>query len=449
MANTTVDDVLSSVQPKVSHLVNPKLKVDLGVRDEFKPLWGPHRWGCCVAHRRAGKTVAAVQLLISRALAARPTEERVASPHRFSYVAPTYAMARDIAWPYLVAYVKDVPGIDIRVSELSVTFPHNHARIRLYGSDNYDNLRGGYNDGMVVDETGDQDPRAWPEVLRPTLSDYQGWALFIGTPKGDNAFKDTAEIAKKNEDGNWCFLSLPASKTGYLTAEELRDNRKQMTKSQYEQEYECSFAAGVMGAYYAADIEALEKDNPPRITSVPYDRAADVYCSWDLGIGDATALWVFQIVGREIHFLQVYENSGVDLGHYVDWLNGLPFKVTEHILPHDAEARELQTGNSRVEFLTQRGLRCRVLPPHKVEDGIEAVRLRFPSIWFDTKCALGIRALRNYRAQYDERRKALQPRPRHDWTSHIADAFRYAVMSIDGYRVEVDTYSDYETEWVL
>jgi hypothetical protein len=424
----------------------PEVVTRYGVRRPFAPLYnGQWRWACVVAHRRCGKTVAAVQKLVKAAVAA---EKRPHAPPRFSYIAPTYAMARDIAWPYLVAYVKDIVGMDIRVSELSVTFAHNGARIRMYGSDNYDNLRGGYNDGVVIDETGDQDPRAWPEVIRPTLSDYKGWALFIGTPKGDNAFKDIATMAKANEDGQWMYISLPASKTGYLSIEELGDARRQMTASQYAQEYECSFAAGVMGAYYAADIEGIEKLGQVNV-SVPYDRSADVYCSWDLGIGDATALWVFQIVGKEIHWLQVYENSGVDLGHYVDWVKALPFKVTEHILPHDAEARELQTGNSRAEFLAQRGLMCRVLPPHKIEDGIEAVRVRFPSMWFDTKTALGIRALRNYRAQYDERRKALQPRPRHDWTSHIADALRYAVMSIDGYRVEVDTYSDYETEWVL
>jgi hypothetical protein len=440
--------MLDELAPDAEPLPEDGARVGLlfGIRRAFAPLHQePWRWAVCVAHRRAGKTVAAVQLLVKRLIAApsRPT-----APPRFAYVAPTYAMARDIAWPYLVAYVRDIPGVDIRVSELSVTLPHNSGRIRLYGSENYDNLRGGYNDGMVVDETGDQPPKAWPEVLRPTLSDYQGWALFIGTPKGNNAFKEMAEAARKNETGNWLYLTLPASKTGILPPEELAAARTQMSKSQYEQEYECSFSAGVFGAYYANLIEHAEREK--RITSVPYDPASDVYAAMDLGIGDSTCIWVYQQVGKELHFLTYMEESGRELGYYVDWLKALPYRVNLVILPHDAEAKELQTGNSRVEFLRSRGVTNQlVLPKHKIEDGIEAVRRRFPAMWFDHKTVLGLKALRNYRADYDERRKVFLPRPRHDWSSHAADAMRYAVMGIQGAKVEEDRWDDYETDWVL
>jgi phage terminase large subunit len=76
------------------------------------------------------------------------------------------------------------PGVEVRESELAVILPHNKARIRLYGLENYDRLRGGYLDGAMIDEAGDIDPRAWDEVIRPALSDRKGWATFIGTPKG-------------------------------------------------------------------------------------------------------------------------------------------------------------------------------------------------------------------------------------------------------------------------
>ena len=104
----------------------------------------------------------------------------------YSYIAPTYAQAKDTVWGYLKRFTAEVPRVDQRESDLSVLFGHNGARVRLYGSDSYDRLRGGYNDGVVLDEFGDWDPRAWPEVIRPSLADRGGWAAFIGTPKGRN-----------------------------------------------------------------------------------------------------------------------------------------------------------------------------------------------------------------------------------------------------------------------
>jgi len=445
------DEVLNEViaaKAKAKYLREAqKVGLEFDIRPQFKSLFDDDwRWATVVAHRRAGKTVAAIQRLVKYA----STAPKTFPPHRYSLISPTYTQARDTAWQYLEAYVQNIPGMDIRVSELSVTFPHNDARVRLYGSDNYDSLRGGYNMGVVLDETGDHDPRAWQEAVRPTLSDYQGWGLFIGTPRGDNLFKEMADTAKLNEDGNWMYLELKASKTGILPPEELRDASRQLTKNQYLAEYECSFAAGAIGAYYADDIANAEAETPSRVlTSVPYDRSADVYCSWDLGIGDSTALLVFQLVGKEIHFIDCMESSGVDLGTYVDWVKALPYRINEHVLPHDAAARELQTGNSRQEFLEQRGLKCRLLPKHEIIDGINAVRVAFPAMWFDRKLALAIKAFRNYRADYDTKRKVFQLRPRHDWASNYADSLRYAIMSIDGYKSDSDTYSDYETDWVL
>jgi phage terminase large subunit len=141
------------------------------------------------------------------------------------------------------------------------------------------------------------------------------------------------------------------------------------------------------------------------------------------------AIWIFQVVGQEWHFLRYYENNGFGLDHYVDWVKSLPFKVHEHFLPHDGEARELQTGKSRVEFLEGRGLSCTIVPRHNVEDGINAARVRFNRMYFDAeKCAKGIDCLRMYRSEFDEKNQTLKPRPLHDWASHGADAFRCAVM---------------------
>ena len=159
------------------------------------------RWSCIVAHRRAGKTVACVMDLIDAAL-------RCDKPDgRFSYISPTYTQSKDTAWSYLKRFTNDIPGVEQRESDLMVLFS-NGSRVRLYGADNYDRLRGTFADGMVIDEYADIDPRAWPEVLRPSLADRRGWAVFIGTPKGRNDFYNIHREAQENP--NWYSLVLRA-----------------------------------------------------------------------------------------------------------------------------------------------------------------------------------------------------------------------------------------------
>lgn len=389
-----------------------------------RPVFLPYlrrveRWACVVAHRRAGKTVACIMDLIAKAVQHQGKEPR------FAYIAPTYSQAKDVAWSYLKRYTASIPGMEISESELWVRFPHNEARIRLYGADNYDRMRGVYLDGAIIDEAGDIDPRAIGEVIRPALSDRKGWATFIGTPKGRNEFHRIYQVS--DAEPGWYSARLKSSETGLIDASELSDARAQMTPEAFAQEYECSFDAAVKGAYYGRDVE--EAENANRIGVVPYDRSADVYASWDLGIGDQMAIWVFQIVGKEWHFINYYENSGYGLDHYVDWIKGLPHAVHMNYLPHDAEARELQTGKSRIEFLQGRQLKCTVVPRHEVDDGINAARTRFNRFWFDKdKCARGVDCLRMYRSEFDEKHQVLKSRPLHDWASHAADAFRYGVM---------------------
>jgi len=381
------------------------------------------RWSCIVAHRRAGKTVACVMDLVIRAIGATKKEPR------YAYIAPTYGQAKDVAWAYLKEYTQNIPGMKVSESELSVVFPHNGARIRLYGAENYDRLRGLYLDGAVIDEAGDQDPRAFPEVIRPALSDRGGWCSFIGTPKGRNAFHEIYKRAMESDD--WFAGKMTASQTGLIAQSELDDARRMMTPEQYEQEYECSFEAAVIGAYYGKDMAQAENDG--RITKISHDRNADVFCSWDLGIGDSMALWFGQAVGKEIHWLEYYENSGFGLDHYVDYIKARPFAVHNHFLPHDAKARELQTGKDRITFLRGRGLTCEIVPQHSVDDGINAVRMGFPQMWFNSdgeNMARGLDCLRMYRAEYDDKRGVLKTRPSHGWESHGADSFRYGVMGL-------------------
>jgi phage terminase large subunit len=292
-------------------------------------------------------------------------------------------------------------------------------------------MRGLYNDGVTIDEPAQMDPRAWPEVIRPTLSDYAGWGTFIGTPKGRDWFYKIDRDDTGAELPGWFRAILKASETGIIPPAELASLKQGLTDEQYAQEFECSFEAAVIGAYYGKLMGQADADK--RITGIPYEPSAPVYTAWDLGISDATAIWFVQVVGREIRIIDYYEATGADLGHYVRELRSKPYFYAGHFVPHDSQARELGTGKSRLEVMDSLGLKdLMIVPMHRVEDGINAVRMVLPKCWFDAKkCVRGIDALKLYRAEFDDKLQTLKPRPVHDWTSHAADAFRYLAMMID------------------
>ena len=250
-------------------------------RPQFLPFHlRDKRWAIIVAHRRAGKTVACVVELITRALACKRPNAR------YGYIAPFYSQAKQAAWMYLKAYAQPLMLEEARESELSVRL-YNGAVIRLYGADNPNSLRGTYFDGVILDEFADMKPSVWGEVIRPTLSDRNGWAVFIGTPKGKNAFWDIWDRARK--DPNWFRLELKASTTGIIAEAELADAAKTLSEDEYQQEYECSFDAAIKGAIYGKLMrEALEAG---RIKHVPVDTNLSVHTAWDLGFDDSTAIW--------------------------------------------------------------------------------------------------------------------------------------------------------------
>jgi phage terminase large subunit len=409
----------------------PELGLDYRAREQFLGFHARgERFACIVTHRRAGKTVACIQALQRAALTC--ARERP----RFAYLSPFLKQSKTVAWDYLrgaIAPLREM-GARVRESELRVDYP-NGGQVRLYGADNPDALRGIYLDGVVLDEYADMDARVWAEIIRPALADRAGWAVFIGTPKGRNAF--FALWRRAQAEANWFSLMLKASDTGLIPADELELARRDLTEEQYAQEFECSFEAAVVGAYYGKLMARAEEER--RVARAPHDPAAPVWTSWDLGMRDATAIWFAQAIGREIRIIDYYEGSGVDLGHYVRELFQKPYVYAGHIVPHDAQAKELGTGKSRLEVLEQLGLRTITLAPmHRIEDGINAVRVFIPKCWFDAqKCARGIDALKLYRAEVDATRAdpsgaaLLKPHPVHDWTSHAADSFRYLAMTLD------------------
>lgn len=378
------------------------------------------RWAVIVAHRRCGKTVACIADLIFSAFLTKKQDAR------FCYIAPQYNQAKDVAWVYVKRLCGDIEGVSFNESELRADFP-NGARVRLYGAENPDRLRGIYLDGCLIDEYADMSPRMWSEVIRPALADRKGWALFIGTPKGRNQFWELYDNATR--DPEWYYAMLKASQTGILAQDELNAARKMMTEDQYEQEFECSFQAALIGAYYGREIGLIEKRK--QITRVAWEPQLEVHTGWDLGMDDSTAIWFMQAVGNEIRLIDCYDNSGMGLDHYVKVLREKPYTYGNHYLPHDTEVRELGTGKSRKETLMSLGLRPFIVPQQRLEDGINAVRLMLPKCYFDTEnTKQGLEALRQYQREWNDKTRTFSQKPLHNWASHYADAFRYLAFSL-------------------
>ena len=355
---------------------------------------------------------------------------------RVAYISPTYRQSKAVAWDYCKEFTRSIPGIKVNESELRIDFP-NGARIRLFGAETADSMRGLYFDSVVLDEPADFPMNAWSTVIRPAIADRQGKATFIGTPKGRNSFFEIWDAARN--DPSWYSAMHKASETNLLPQAELDAAIKTMGEDRYEQEFECSFEAAIAGAYYGTEMK--EATNTGRICNVVYDRAVGVITSWDLGIGDSTSIWFAQYVGQEVRLIDYYENSGVGLDHYARVLQEKGYVYESHILPHDVQVKELSTGHSRLETLDNLGIRpVEIAPKLNLDDGIQAVRSMLNRCWFDeTKCNRGIEALRQYQRDFDEKGRTWRGRPRHDWTSHGADAMRYLAV---GYKPQQSSWGE-------
>lgn len=393
------------------------------------------RWNVLVCHRRFGKSVMSINQLIHSALSFKGKNGR------FAYLAPTYTQGKTIAWDYLKEFSQPVPGTKANESELRVDFP-NGSRVRIFGCDRPDALRGIYLDGVVLDEYAQMPANLFGEVVRPSLSDRKGYAIWIGTPQGKNAFYDLYRQADGRSE--WFTAMYKASDTGILDKDELKDAQSIMTSDEYEQEYECSWQASIKGAYYAKWMNEADKEG--RITSVPYDPALAVHTAWDLGVGDATAIWFFQAYGRELRIIDYYEASGEGLPYYAKILQERGYVYGDHYAPHDIAVRELGSGRSRKEIALNLGIRFQVVAKQSIDDGIEAVRSVLPRCYFDEKKARqGIDSLIHYHKEFDQKRGEFKNRPYHDWSSHASDAFRYLAV---GFKDSTEQFESYEPEAV-
>lgn len=397
-----------------------EVELDYQPRDVFLDFHErKQRWAVIIAHRRAGKTVSCLNDALYRAIMEGKEDGR------YAYVAPYYAQAKTIAWDYLLKFSQPVLA-KANQSELWVELV-NGARIRLFGADNPDAMRGLYLDGVVLDEYADMKPSIWGAVIRPLLADRQGWATFIGTPKGHNQFWDVYNNATK--DPNWFVKTLRASQTGLLPDSELADAAKSMSEDQYLQEFECDFESAILGAFYGKEMRQLTDQG--RITEVNHDPMFKVHTAFDLGYSDDTAIWFFQVIHGEIRLLDYHYSNGQPVAFYAGIIQSREvergYEYGYHYLPHDARAKTLASNRSVIEQLGDKLpiKSLKIVPNLGLQDGIQASRLALTRAWFDHKCEDGIECLRQYQREYDEDKKVFRDKPRHDWTSHGADAFRY------------------------
>jgi phage terminase large subunit len=387
------------------------------------------RFNVLLMHRRFGKTVFSINELIDKGL-----RNSLRNP-QYAYIAPTYGQAEKIAWAMLKDYTRNIPGVTYNESKLRCTIPRpwldDTVTYYLLGAESPDSIRGIYLDGVIFDEYAVMQPSIFGEVVRPALADREGWAIFIGTPKGMNHFHDIYQTAIQNASGQWGAFVYRASETGVIPKQELDMLRLEMSEDEYEQEFECSFSAALSGAYFGKQMALAE--NEKRICNVPHDPNLMVDTFWDLGVNDTTTIWFMQQYRMERRIIDYVEMSGEGIPYYAKKLkegHRSNYNYREHNWPHDGGARDFSTGEPRENIA--RGLGIKPLRVHKkfeVMDSIDAARRILGSCYFDrVKCQRGIDSLKSYEKKWDEKNKIYQDRPLHNWASHGADGFRLLAM---------------------
>lgn len=411
------------------------IRIPYTPRAHFKALHSETaRFIFLVAHRRAGKSVFAINHMIRAAL----MNQRQNPPPRYAYVGPSFDQTKDLIWGYLKQFAGVIPGVKFAEGDLMCTLP-NGATIRLYGgAAAYERMRGMYFDGIMLDEFPLLNPAVFSTVVRPCLADYRGWAIVSGTSNGDDHFaalkkraeKNNAKRAKEGKDPNWAVHSIPVTMTDALHPDEVIEMTEDMTPEEYAREMLCSFDAPIEGSYYGDIINGLSlRPGGSRFTGVPYDPAATVMTWWDLGIDDAMSVWFVQRVGRELHVINHMSWTGKGLPDIIREIKSHStshmYNFGAHVFPHDIKARELGTGRSRYEIVCELLENVFICPLHKVEDGIAAVKSVLPICWFDEKLTeSGVMALRNYH-------KSKAGKPVHNWASHPSDAFRTGAVALN------------------
>lgn len=392
--------------------------------------------GVVIWHRRAGKDKTFINIL------AREAFKRVGT---YFYILPYYKQARLIIWEGADSdgfrFVEHFPAEIVRRKEnqqmvLELT---NGSIIRMLGSDNIDAIVGSNPIGVIFSEFSLHKPAAW-NYLRPILVENGGWALFNGTPRGKNALWRMHRFAKTSPDWFSELLTITDTYredgTPIVTEADIEVERQSgMPEELIQQEYYCSFDAGLVGTIVGDIIARIAAEG--QIRSVPWEPSLPVYTAWDLGFDDTNTIWFFQISGREIWLIDLYHANRKPAGHYVNTLNAKPYTYVEHFMPHDVEVHEYGSGMTRRETFESLGLRNLTTVPRMgpvgegLKEGHNAMRQILPKCYFDAvKCDDGLEGLKGYRREWDEKKEKFSDTPVNDWAKHFADGFRMVAWGL-------------------
>lgn len=416
----------------------PVVTIPYTPREVFRPFHDrTERWAELICHRRAGKTVAAVNDLQKRCITLQLPPEQAVNPPRFAFMAPTRVRAKDIAWQYLKRFSACIPGIKHSESELYAEYP-NGGRVTIYGADN-DRGMGLYLDGIVFDEC-DEIPPAVDAVVLPALADRKGWTVHMGILRGRHNLHKRYEKFKGRPDHFQMFLR--ASDSGILDEDEQRIQRELIGDAAYDLQFEGNINASLANAIYGTHMDTARKEN--RLTRLAYDAAVPLDFFFDIGhslTGDDWSLWGVQLSVRDILCQNYYARTGELPAHYA----GHCIRIWDEqglgqgtvFLPHDG-ARKDRKGRTAEDDLREAGIK-RIKIVHRtpvVWDGINHLRKLFPRLTFDAaRCGetwklgelempSGIDCLDYYTKKVDESTGIIQDVPVHNQYSHGADALR-------------------------
>tara|TARA_R110002050_G_scaffold120923_2_gene239238 strand:+ start:21072 stop:22388 length:1317 start_codon:yes stop_codon:yes gene_type:complete len=380
-------------------------------------------------HRRAGKDLTCVNVMAIKSL------QRVGT---YWYVLPYANQARRIVWngmtgegkKFIDYFPKEI--VEKKSEQEMRIHLKNGSVIQLMGSDDPDKMVGANPIGVVFSEYSISDPSAW-QLINPILAENGGWALFNGTPRGENHFYKM--LLKAKADGSWYSSHLSVRDTKVIPAEDLRKARNELNnEARFQSEYMCSFKTPVEGAYYGSQINKAHKEKRI-LDNIAVDPLLPVYTGWDLGMDDATTIWFVQLFRNEVRIVNYYENSGEGLPHYARelhmWAAKRDVTYAKHFAPHDIKVRELGTGKSRIETARSLGLKFTTVKKLPIIDGIEAVRNLLPRCWFSKNDSYaGIEALKGYHKEFDSSKGVFRKSPVHDSNSHGADGFRTLAVGL-------------------
>jgi phage terminase large subunit len=315
----------------------------------------------------------------------------------------------------------------------------NGSTWQVVGSDNFNSLVGTPPVGITASEWALADPRAWA-YLSPILAENGGWASFITTPRGNNHAKTMYE--RFRSDPRWFAQVLTATDTGAVDARAIEDQRaeyeslfgQEMADMLIDQEFFCSFAGALVGAYWGAEVSRAERDG--RVCQVPVDPSLPVHTAWDLGAPANNPIWCFQVVGAVPHIVDFYRPKSEDLEDWCGWLNERGYRGNDYV-PHDIFHGSWGIGRSRIAMMQSHGRKPKPVKRVSVAEGLSAGRETLKVARFDAeRCSEGLDGLRSYRREWDEDLKRFRDIPVKDWAEHIGSAFRYLGLAWREMRVE-------------